>query len=374
MRFMIIFAGFMATLTSTSPNALADHSPKKMMRNMNAFSQLGETGKLGPFKINVAVFGRKPSDKLTYKANARINSFLQDDLNLASIVLKNGSTISERYNAGQNINSNTPLLGMSMSKTAAGAVIGFLLCEGKIRSLDDKAGLYSKFLKSTPYAKVSIRNILQMNSGVSPLGRSDEKKFTQKSRGVRKFKNQANVREALNFYKSAAREQGTRMNYHSSDTLALSVLAEDITGTPLSKLFYEKVYVKFGESNYMHWTGDNTGTTVAFSGLVMTARDWAEFGQYLMAQKKAKTCLGEFFNEGVKNSVSTGKTNGSRYGYQFWVFDVAGTPSLVLQGHGGQFVVLNERANTVLLTISINEKYKVGNLFSKIHKIAAKIN
>ena len=51
MRFMIIFAGFMATLTSTSPNALADHSPKKMMRNMNAFSQLGETGKLGPFKI-----------------------------------------------------------------------------------------------------------------------------------------------------------------------------------------------------------------------------------------------------------------------------------------------------------------------------------
>ena len=53
---------------------------------------------------------------------------------------------------------------------------------------------------------------------------------------------------------------------------------------------------------------------------------------------------------------------------------MAGTPSLVLQCHGGQFVVLNERANTVLLTISINEKYKVGNLFSKIHKIAAKIN
>ena len=106
----------------------------------------------------------------------------------------------------------------------------------------------------------------------------------------------------------------------------------------------------------------------------MTARDWAEFGQYLMAQKIAKTCLGKFFNEGVNKSVRTGKENGSRYGYQSWVFDVNGKPSLVLQGHGGQFVVLNESSNTVLLTISSSPQYKAGNLFSNIHKIAERIS
>ena len=371
---MKLSASILVAFAATSTVALADHSPKKMMRHMNAFSQLGETGKLGPFSISVATFGSKPSRELVSVPNAKYNKFLGDDFNLASIVLKDGITIFERYNAEHKINSNTPLLGMSMSKTAAGASIGLLLCEGKIKSLEDEAGMYSKFLNSTPYAKVSIKNILQMNSGVSLLGRSDEKKFAWKSRGVRKFEDQANVREALKFYKSAARQQATGMNYHVTDTLALSVLAEDIEGIPLSKIFYNKVYVKFGTSDYMQWTRDKTGTTLAFSDLVMTARDWAGFGQYLMKQKKAKTCLGNFFNDGVKNSIGTGKGNGSRYGYQFWVFDVDGKPSLVLQGHGGQFIVVNDRTNTVLLTISVNANYKAGNLFSNIHKLAERLN
>ena len=46
---------------------------------------------------------------------------------------------------------------------------------------------------------------------------------------------------------------------------------------------------------------------------------------------------------------------------------------MVLQGHGGQFIVLDEVTNTLLLTISRNEQYEVGNLFSHIYKIAERI-
>ncbi len=345
-----------------------------MMRNQIAFSQLGETGKLGPFGVNVSKFGNKPNKSLTEITNKRFDELLNDDANLAAIVMKNGELIYERYNSKYKIDSNMPLLGMSMSKTAAGAAIGILHCEGKIESLDDSAEVYSAFLASTPYGKISIKNILQMNSGVSPLGRADEKKFTHKSRGVGRFENKASVREALRFYKSAARSQGKEMNYHASDTLALSVLVEDIAGFSLSKIFHDKIYTKFGESNYLHWTSDKSGTTVAFSDLVMTARDWANFGQYLMLQIRNKTCLGNFFQEGIENSVSTKNDNGAKYGYQSWVFDVDKTPTLVLQGHGGQFVVVKESASTILLTISITEHYKAGNLFSSIHKFAEQLN
>jgi len=41
-------------------------------------------------------------------------------------------------------------MGMSMSKTAAAAAVGALLCDGKIKSLDDKAGAYASFLKRSP--------------------------------------------------------------------------------------------------------------------------------------------------------------------------------------------------------------------------------
>jgi len=93
-----------------------------------------------------------------------------------------------------------------------------------------------------------------------------------------------------------------------------------------------------------------------------------------MEEKKASSCLGSFFNEGVANAITTGKKNGSRYGYQSWVFMVNENPTLVLQGHGGQFLVLDELTNTILLTISINEKYTSGNLFNNIHKFTEKLN
>ena len=354
--------------------AYADHPPKKLMRNFNAYGQLGETGKLGPFSVNVAKFGSLPTLPITSGPDEGYSTFLSDKFNLTSIVMKNGHVVHETYNIRRNINSNTPLLGMSMSKTAAAASVGSLICDGRIKSIDDKVGTYSSFLDDTAFADVTVRNILQMNSGVSLLGRTNVDEVTEKARGMKRFEGQANVREALRFYKSAARKQGETMNYHSSDTLTLSVLVEDVSGMPLSQYFYDKFYKSFGKSGYMHWTSDKSGTTVTFSDLVMTARDWAYFGDYLMTQMEDKTCLGSFFKDGVDNAVSTGKKNGSRYGYQSWVYDVNGVPSLVLQGHGGQFMVLDQVNQTLLLMISISENYGVGNLFSNIHKLAERLN
>lgn len=351
----------------------ADHSPETMMRNMKAYSQLSKTGKLGSFDVNFEKFGDIPNSVKTAIANKEYDRLLADKFNLSAIVMRDGKVIYERYDTKRGIDNNTPLQGMSMSKTAVAASVGSLLCSGQIASLNDKAGKYSKFLASTPYGSVSIKNILQMNSGVSPLGRGDEKRFNQKSRGMQKFAGNGDIREALNFYKSASRNPGSQMNYHSTDSLALSVLVEEISGQSLAKYFYTNLYKEFGEYNFMQWTSDKNGTTVSFSDLVMTARDWANFGQYLMTQKIQNSCLGNFFSEGVEGSVDTGKENLSRYGYQSWVFNVNGNPTMVLQGHGGQFIVLDEVTNTLLLTISRNEQYEVGNLFSHIHKIAERI-
>jgi CubicO group peptidase (beta-lactamase class C family) len=367
----IALALAMASFSSVS---VADHSPKRMMSNMHSYADLSMTGKLGRFNVDFAKFGDIPSGKTTIVKNKQFDEFLSDKMNIAAIVIKGGEIVFERYNEKQGIDSNTPLHGMSMSKTATGAAIGHLLCEGKIFSLDDTPSRYSKFLATTPFANVKIRNILQMNSGVSPLGRGDEKKFNRKSRGMRQFEGKASIREALAFYTKAARTQGDKMNYHSTDSLTLSVLVEDVAGISLSQVFYENIYKKFGKSGYMQWTSDKTGTTLGFADLVMTAQDWANFGNFLMQEKKKKSCLGNFFSEGVNAAVKTGKSNGSKYGYQSWVFDVSGQPTMTMQGHGGQFAVLDEVTDTVLLLISMNEKYKSGNLFSRVNKFAERLN
>ena len=367
-----ILFGIIALIVSTN-QTFADHSPKKMMRNMKAFSQLSVTGKLGPFDVNYFKYGELPDSKPTSVANKKFDKILADKMNLAAIVMRDGNIVYERYATKRKIDSNTPLMGMSMSKTAISASVGALLCDGQINSLDDVAKQYSKFLATTPYSDISIRNILQMNSGVSPLGRSDEKKFNRRARGVQKFSGKADVKSALKFYDSASRGAGSQMNYHSSDSLALSILVGEIAKKSLANYFQETLYNQFGESGFMQWTADKSGTTVSFSDLTMTARDWANFGKFLLTQKKEDTCLGKFFNEGVNKSVNTGKKNGSKYGYQSWVFNVHSKPTMVLQGHGGQFMVLEEKTDTVLLTISLNEDYKAGFLFSDIGKITERL-
>ena len=374
MKYCFISFTIFALISSTSL-AFADHSPKKMMRYMKAYSKLSITKKLGPYDINFKQYGTLPKAVETTVENKKFDQIFGDKFNIAAIVMKGNKIVYERYNNKRKINSNIPLMGLSMSKTGASAAVGALLCEGKIKSLDDVAGSYSPFLKTTPYADVTIKNILQMNSGVSPLGRDDVKQFTRHSRGTSdKFSGKASVRNALNFYIAAARKQGDKMNYHTSDALALSVLIEEVAGMPLSDFFYQKLYSKFGKDGYMHWTADKMGTTVSFSELTMTAKDWANFGKYLMEEKKSKSCLGSFFNEGVNNAVDTGNKNGSKYGYQSWVFNVNGKPEMVLQGHGGQFMVLNETTDTILLLISMSENYKAGNLFSNINKFSEKLN
>jgi CubicO group peptidase (beta-lactamase class C family) len=103
-------------------------------------------------------------DKLAY------DQYFNDKNNLAVIIMRDGKVIYERYNKDRGITADTTLNRMSISKSAAGSLVGALFYQGSIKSLDNPAKVYSGFLAQTPYAEVEIKNILQMMSGVSPAG------------------------------------------------------------------------------------------------------------------------------------------------------------------------------------------------------------
>ena len=107
----------------------------------------------------------------------------------------------------------------------------------------------------------------------------------------------------------------------------------------------------------------------------MTAVDWSNFGQFVHDEIVSNTCLGKFYKEGITNAVDT-KRNDVKYGYQFWVYNVNGAPTLTMTGHGGFFNVVNTTNNTIVTIFSVDEKYKYGNLFNKgtISKLVSEIN
>ena len=134
-----------------------------------------------------------------------------------------------------------------MSKTALATSIGVLLCNGLIKSLDDELGKYSPSLAQTPFSKISIKNTLQMNSGVEPIA-SDYKfrrKLNRIAQGMGKHEGKADVLKAISLLKRNDREQGSKHFYNSSDPFALSILISEITNKPAREIFYVNAYKKF---------------------------------------------------------------------------------------------------------------------------------
>ena len=364
--------------SSLSFVSFADHGPKKMCKKqIKPFFNLHETKMMGPFKINVHSYGEKKNLEVTNVKKENFDNIFKDKFNLAALIRKNNELVYARYNKKRNIDNNTILHGMSMSKTALSTAIGSLLCDGKIESLNDELGKYSPSLAKTPYAKISIKNTLQMNSGVEPV-ESDYKfrrKLNRIAQGMGKHEGKADVFKAISLLKENDREQGSQHFYNSSDPFALSILILEITNKPASEIFFENAYKKFNKNNFMHWISDKKGVSVAQARLTMTAVDWSNFGQFVHDEMINDTCLGKFYKEGITNAVDT-KRDGVKYGYQFWVYNVNDIPTLTMTGHGGFFNVVNTTNNTILTMFSVDENYKYGNLFSKgtVSKIASEIN
>ena len=224
--------------------------------------------------------------------------------------------------------------------------------------------MYADFLKTTPYANITIKNILLMSSGVSKPG-DGEGRFIATALGFGTLAGKGSVKNALNLLEEADTSQGERFNYHPSDPLALSILAQEITSKPLGQLFYENIYLDFRKEGRLHWVSDNEGVTAPISGIVMRARDWAFFGHYIMQQMSTNTCLGKFFKYGLENAVSTGYSdpNAKKYGFMSWVQDINGSPALTFRGHAGQLIAMDPTRNIVVYIASFDKDYNFGRIF-----------
>ena len=365
---------FLILISAFPMAASADHGPKKMWkRQIVPYFTAHETGMVGPFEVNIQSYG-SPSQASLPENTENYDKVFKDRVNLAAIVARNNTITYSRFNEKRKIGPDTPIQGMSMSKTALAGAVGSLLCNGDIKSLDDTMGLYSENLAATPYSEVTIRNVLQMNSGVTPLGRKDVKLSNRIAMGLAEFEGKADLLAAVQHFDKAVREQGAEHNYHAADSFALSLLISDITGISASQVFYENIFVRLNPVGAMHWAADNEGRTVSQARLVMTAPDWNSFGQFILNEIKSGSCIGNFFQDGLDRAVKTSRKNVG-YGYQFWVYDINGEAAITMTGHGGFFNVLSQEKNTVLSIFSIDEKYKAGNLFSNgvLSKVAGKI-
>ena len=174
----------------------------------------------------------------------------------AMLVLKDGQIVFEDYR--NRMTPNVRHTAFSMSKTITAMLVGIALDRGEITSLDDPAQQYVPQLAGTGYDGVSIRQILQMRSGVDYQERYD---FGDNPSFAGRLHEQAIILNRMRFAEGAleterGNEPGSTFNYSTLDTMVLGWVLEEATGEALEAQMQQRIWQPLGAEADGFWLAD----------------------------------------------------------------------------------------------------------------------
>lgn len=299
---------------------------------------------------------------IVYKADRIIDA----NPTTSILLVERGKIVFEKYK--EPATQDSPLFSQSMSKSLTAYTVGAVFCSGKIASLDDRAGKYTKTLDGTIFADVSIRNLLRMSSGtLEPVhaGSHDPREWRFLRDGVKTIpellNGKANVQD---------KPQGTYFRYSSTDTFSIAEVAAGV-GSPIISSFEKEIWQKAGTEARGYWLQEKTGRLMVQSGFSATARDWARLAIYTVKALKGEhgSCMQDYMKQATSAQITNESKRVGRafnsYGYQTWVGNFGGKSSYWWVGYGGQRVGIDPESEKIIVVTSWREDYlgEVHQLF-----------
>lgn len=272
----------------------------------------------------------------------------------ALLVLKDGRIVSEIYRNGSN--EHTRFMGWSMTKSITSILVGAALEDGLISSIDDDITRYLPELKGGGYEGVTIRQILQMRSGVDYEERYD---FANPGIAASNHIN-ALVRNVARFADVARTikrksKPGEVFAYKTIDTAVLGWLIERVSGGSVAAYTARKLWEPLGaEADGFYIMDGEPGIGREFSGAGFNAtlRDWARFGQMMLDQGviNGKRVVSADWVKAAQTPAGPEDGPEGGYGYQWWT--MANSPAYSAIGLQGQYVYIDPASRTVVVKLS----------------------
>jgi CubicO group peptidase (beta-lactamase class C family) len=254
------------------------------------------------------------------------------------IVVRDDTILYERYELGNSETSRW--ISYSVAKSVTSMLVGAAIRDGYIKSVDEPITDYLPRLRNSAYDGSSIRNVLQMSSGV----RWDEDYADRQS-----DLNQVTW-PTLAMYdylrgKPRDHEPGKVFNYNTAETNLLGAMLRSAVGNNLSTWLSEKIWQPFGMEHDASWClVEDGGGEFGGSSLNATLRDYARIGIFALRNGKLRDGT-PVLPEGWM-AESTAPSQGSdRYGYQWWLRSKAGFSA---SGIFGQGIYINPATGVVI--------------------------
>jgi CubicO group peptidase (beta-lactamase class C family) len=295
--------------------------------------------------ITIAV-GAKMYDLFDYLALNRVAGLL---------VLKNGEIVYETYQLG--LTPNTRWASGSMAKSITSTLVGAALADGHLKSLDDPVTRYLPRLAGSAYDGVTIRQLLQMRSGVAwdeTYGdpNSDRRQLLEIhfSQAPGRF---------LEFMAGLRRQTapGTTFHYNTGETYLVGAVVAAATGRSLSSYLSEKIWRPLGMEADASWWLLTSGLETGGGGFGATLRDYGRFGQFVLNDGRIAgkpVVRPGWFAEATDSSVNP------QYGFQWWLDppsdDAIHRKSFEAIGVYGQRLYINPQEKLVVVVLSARPK------------------
>ncbi|MFZ1084910.1 MAG: serine hydrolase [Terracidiphilus sp.] len=275
------------------------------------------------------------------------------------LILKGGKIVFEDYELGAKPEMHWA--SFSVAKSVSSTLVGIALQQGLLHSLDDPVTTYVPALRGSAYDGVTVRNLLQMASGVrwdesywdpkSDVSQISAALMAQKPGGV------------VNYMRSLPRAAapGSVFNYSTGETYLIGPVIEGATHKPLAAFLSESLWSQLGmESDATWWLESPGGIGLAGAGIGATLRDYARFGLFVQQDGvvDGKRLVPEgWFREAGSAHVVGGKS--VDYGFLWWPLpkgDPVHQGAFEAQGIFGQFIYINPKEKLVIVVLCARSK------------------
>jgi CubicO group peptidase (beta-lactamase class C family) len=213
-----------------------------------------------------------------YFARASVMGFL---------VLKNGEIVHESYHQG-----TTPqdrFVSWSMAKSVVSTLLGLAIADGHIDSERDLAVKYVPQLAESGYGVNSIRDLLQMTSGVEFI---EDYVSTDSLEAAAWFGAVVNHERPYNstvlWFDKRIAAPGSRFYYASIEPQVVGWVVKDASGKTLSDYLSASIWQHLGAEHDAFWVLDSPGgMEIGSCCISATLRDYARLGQMFLNDGQA---------------------------------------------------------------------------------------
>lgn len=343
-----------------APHLVADEQPQHLLDSFSGALEQALAHRAVRKGAHSRPLASAPEEtRFAYEHGGRrldVNDYLDRQRVTGLMVIKDDAVVLERYQYG--LGPATRFLSASMAKSIVGLLIGIAVEEGHIRSLDDLAQVYVPELTGNPYGATSIRDLLQMSSGVRFSeqydGRDDLSALIEDTIGRRSRGGAA----VLFPYVQRRIAPGKLFYYSSADTQALGLVLRGATGVAPVDYLSERIWQPMGAQDDASFLVDAAGQEAAFAFLHATLRDYGRLGMLLAnggrigdrqvipaAWVRQSTTFAPHAQPFVASSYFG-------YGNHFWIFPGA-RPRFALIGVRGQVIFVDPARRLVLVQTAV---------------------